>query len=96
VIGVTKLSEEKLFAKWERNISTLTSVLTATSLPAVASANHQIRPHHREPNDTFNYQTTEINFGFISAANIYMIQVNGAVVEWNLRPSWEAMPIRLS
>jgi hypothetical protein len=95
VIGVTKLSEEKLFAKWERNISTLTSVLTATSLPTVASANHQIRPH-RESNDTFNYQTTEIDFGFISAANIYMIQVNGAVVEWNLRPSGDAMPIRLS
>jgi hypothetical protein len=87
VIGVTELSKEKLFAKWERNISTLTSVLTATSLPAVASANYQIRPDHREPNDTFNYQTTEIDFGFISAANIYMIQVNGAVVEWNLRPS---------
>jgi len=44
-------------------------------------------PHHRDPKDTFNYQTTEIDFGFISAANIYMIQVNGAVVEWNLRPS---------
>jgi hypothetical protein len=51
--------------------------------------------HHRKPKANSNYQTTEIDFGFISTANIYMIQVNGAVVEWCLSPSWEAMPIRL-